>query len=104
MTILVTGASAGIGFATAAGLAELGHTIFVTGRDEERGRSAVEDLRGRKRTVVHDVLTLGAVVLSFAGAVVALWLVREREIERKPIESDSEPEAIAEATPEAVDA
>jgi NAD(P)-dependent dehydrogenase (short-subunit alcohol dehydrogenase family) len=53
MTILVTGATAGIGFATAAGLTELGHTIFVTGRDEERGRSAVEELRGRTRIVVH---------------------------------------------------
>jgi NAD(P)-dependent dehydrogenase (short-subunit alcohol dehydrogenase family) len=53
MTILVTGATAGIGLATAARLAELGHTIFVTGRDEERGRLAVEELRGRTGTVVH---------------------------------------------------
>jgi NAD(P)-dependent dehydrogenase (short-subunit alcohol dehydrogenase family) len=53
LTILVTGATSGIGFATAAGLAELGHTIFVTGRDEQRGRSAVEQLRGRTRAVVH---------------------------------------------------
>jgi NAD(P)-dependent dehydrogenase (short-subunit alcohol dehydrogenase family) len=53
MTILVTGGTAGIGFATAAGLAELGHTIFVTGRDEERGRAAVEALRGRTGTAVH---------------------------------------------------
>jgi NAD(P)-dependent dehydrogenase (short-subunit alcohol dehydrogenase family) len=46
-TILVTGATAGVGFATAARLAKLGHTIFVTGRNEERGRAAVEDLRRR---------------------------------------------------------
>jgi hypothetical protein len=49
-------------------------------------------------TGLNDVLLLGA-LLSFAGAVLALWLVREREIERQPVEpearSDSEP--IAEA-------
>jgi NAD(P)-dependent dehydrogenase (short-subunit alcohol dehydrogenase family) len=50
MTILVTGATAGIGFATAAGLARLGHTILVTGRDEERGLSAVAELRRHART------------------------------------------------------
>jgi hypothetical protein len=31
---------------------------------------------------LNEVLTLGALV-SFAGAVLALWLVRERDIERK---------------------
>jgi NAD(P)-dependent dehydrogenase (short-subunit alcohol dehydrogenase family) len=50
MTVLVTGATAGIGFATAAGLARLGHMVLVTGRDEERGRAAAEELRGRSRT------------------------------------------------------
>lgn len=49
-------------------------------------------------TGLNDVLTLGA-LLSFAGAVLALWLVREREIERQPLESDSESES--EALPEA---
>jgi retinol dehydrogenase-14 len=52
-TILVTGATAGIGFATAARLAELGHTIFVTGRNEERGRAAVERLRRSGNRGVH---------------------------------------------------
>lgn len=46
-TILVTGATAGIGFATAAGLAELGHAVLITGRDEERGRRATEAI-GRR--------------------------------------------------------
>jgi NAD(P)-dependent dehydrogenase (short-subunit alcohol dehydrogenase family) len=49
MKILVTGATAGIGFAIAAGLSRLGHTIVVTGRDEERGRSAADELRGQQR-------------------------------------------------------
>jgi EmrB/QacA subfamily drug resistance transporter len=40
---------------------------------------------------LNDVLTLGALV-SFAGAVLALWLVRERDIERAPIETEQEGE------------
>jgi EmrB/QacA subfamily drug resistance transporter len=40
---------------------------------------------------LNDVLTLAA-LLSFAGAVLALWLVREREIERQPMESEGDPE------------
>jgi EmrB/QacA subfamily drug resistance transporter len=35
----------------------------------------------------NDVLTLGA-VLCFAGSAVVLWLIREREIEREPIEPE----------------
>ncbi len=38
------------------------------------------------------MLTLGA-PLSFAGAAVALWLVREREIERQPADPAREPES-----------
>jgi EmrB/QacA subfamily drug resistance transporter len=41
---------------------------------------------------LNDVLTLGAVV-SFAGAVLALWLVRERDIERAPVETEQEGDA-----------
>ncbi len=48
---------------------------------------------------LNEVLLLGA-LLSFAGAVLALWLVREREIEREPVESEGEREP--EALPEAV--
>ena len=35
---------------------------------------------------VNDVLTIGGLVC-LAGAALALWLVREREIEREPVES-----------------
>jgi predicted MFS family arabinose efflux permease len=43
----------------------------------------------------NDVLTLGALV-AFAGAVLSLWLVREGEIEREPLEAEgaAEPEAV----------
>jgi EmrB/QacA subfamily drug resistance transporter len=40
-------------------------------------------------TGLNDVLTLGA-LLSFAGAALALWLVREREIERESMEPEEE--------------
>jgi EmrB/QacA subfamily drug resistance transporter len=48
---------------------------------------------------LNDVLTLGAVV-SFAGAVLALWLVREHDIERAPIEAAPEAERESAQLPE----
>jgi EmrB/QacA subfamily drug resistance transporter len=49
----------------------------------------------------NDVLTFGA-LLSFAGAVLATWLVREREIEREPVEArpEREPEHEGETLPQ----
>jgi hypothetical protein len=46
------------------------------------------------------VLTLGA-LLSFAGAVLALWLVREGEIERQPTEPEEKgiSEGVSEPAP-----
>jgi EmrB/QacA subfamily drug resistance transporter len=46
---------------------------------------------------LNDVLTLSALV-SFAGAALAFWLVREREIERQPLESEGD--ETSEALPE----
>jgi hypothetical protein len=37
-------------------------------------------------TGLNDVLTLGG-LLCLAGAALALWLVREREIEREPVQA-----------------
>ena len=52
---------------------------------------------------LNDVLTLGALV-SFVGAALALWLVREREIERQSVDAEGEPESEPEpaALPEAL--
>jgi EmrB/QacA subfamily drug resistance transporter len=52
-----------------------------------QARHLVSDAAGQGFiTGLNDVLMIGA-LLSFAGAVLALWLVREREIEREPVES-----------------
>jgi NAD(P)-dependent dehydrogenase (short-subunit alcohol dehydrogenase family) len=43
--IVITGGTGGIGFQSAAQLAELGHCIVITGRNKQRGEEAVERLR-----------------------------------------------------------
>jgi EmrB/QacA subfamily drug resistance transporter len=52
-------------------------------------------------TGLNAVLTLAA-LLSFAGAVLVLWLVREHEIQRQPMAPEREPQS--DALPEAADA
>jgi predicted MFS family arabinose efflux permease len=49
----------------------------------------------------NDVLTLGA-LLAFAGAALALWLVRERDIEREPAELAGAPGAPGAPVPESI--
>ncbi|GLY23398.1 SDR family oxidoreductase [Micromonospora sp. NBRC 101691] len=54
---LVTGGTSGIGRETAARLAELGATVVIVGRDAERGRAAVEEIRHRAPSAEVDLLT-----------------------------------------------
>jgi retinol dehydrogenase-14 len=58
-TVLVTGASGGIGQATALGLARMGAHIAVSGRDRERTESAAREIReaggGQVDTFVADL-------------------------------------------------
>jgi EmrB/QacA subfamily drug resistance transporter len=49
-------------------------------------------------TGLNEVLVLGA-VLSLVGAVLALWLVREEDIDREPVEPKPEPERARERAP-----
>lgn len=44
-TVLITGGTAGLGYATALALARLGATVVITARDEARGRAAVATLQ-----------------------------------------------------------
>jgi NAD(P)-dependent dehydrogenase (short-subunit alcohol dehydrogenase family) len=44
-TVLITGGTGGIGAETAAGLARMGATVVVTGRDRARGEAAVDRIR-----------------------------------------------------------
>jgi hypothetical protein len=48
----------------------------------------------------NDITMLGA-LLAFAGAIAALWLVRESDIDREPLEA-VEPVAEPEPVPEAI--
>ncbi len=48
-------------------------------------------------TGLNEVLVIGA-LLAFAGAIVSLWLVREGDIEREPLEAEPEPEPAPDAT------
>jgi NAD(P)-dependent dehydrogenase (short-subunit alcohol dehydrogenase family) len=54
-SILITGASRGIGRATALALDSAGHDVIAGVRDEEAGRALVAESSGRLRTVQVDV-------------------------------------------------
>ncbi len=42
---LITGGTSGMGIGTARSMAEKGATVIITGRDETRGASAVDEIR-----------------------------------------------------------
>ncbi|MFT5680254.1 MAG: NAD(P)-dependent dehydrogenase (short-subunit alcohol dehydrogenase family) [Myxococcota bacterium] len=44
-TIVITGATGGIGFQSALGLARTGARVIVTGRNQERGEAARQRIR-----------------------------------------------------------
>jgi len=52
-TILVTGSTDGIGKATALALARLGHRVLVHGRDREKGRAVLGEIRAETGSTDH---------------------------------------------------
>jgi NAD(P)-dependent dehydrogenase (short-subunit alcohol dehydrogenase family) len=65
---LITGSTAGIGFAVAAGLAREGASIIVNGRSAERVGAAVERLRSTAGTGTVDLLGVAADLSTADGA------------------------------------
>ena len=65
---------------------------FVTLRPWKRTHSAASDSGSTPWRAKSDFL-------SVAGTALALWLVRERDIERQPTASQPQPEALPEQAP-----
>lgn len=72
---VVTGATGGLGYETALGLAGAGATVIVTGRNEQKGTKALADIRAvhPKADVRYDSLDLASLgaVASFADRFLA---------------------------------
>ena len=57
-TALITGGTSGIGFATARKLAQFGIFVLVVGRNAERGKKAVDEIR-RQDPRIKNTMTFG---------------------------------------------
>src|SRR5260370_16696015 len=69
-TAVVTGATGGLGYETALALAKAGSDVILTGRDDQKGRSAIEkisrEVPGAKVSYEHLDLASLASVADFA--------------------------------------
>src|SRR6266481_5818037 len=69
-TAVVTGATGGLGYETALALAKAGSEVILTGRDDQKGQSAIEkinrDVTGAKLSYQHLDLASLASVADFA--------------------------------------
>jgi NAD(P)-dependent dehydrogenase (short-subunit alcohol dehydrogenase family) len=92
-TALVTGATAGIGYAIALQLARAGADVIVTGRDAERGEKAVNDIEnigGTACFIAADLTDADAVRGLAAAAGVVDILVNNAGVYRVAATADSD--------------
>lgn len=80
-TILITGATAGIGRATAEALARQGHTVVISGRDPGRTARVAEEIRQRAGNPNVDHLTADLASLDAVREMAAEFLKRYERLD-----------------------
>ncbi len=73
LTAIVTGATGGLGYATAEGLARAGHRVVLTGRNPEKGEAALQMLRRAVPSVTAEFRLLDVSSLHAVAAFCASW-------------------------------
>lgn len=73
LTAIVTGATGGLGYATAEGLARAGHRVVLTGRNPEKGEAALQTLRRAVPSVTAEFRLLDVSSLQAVAAFCAAW-------------------------------
>lgn len=73
LTAIVTGATGGLGYATAEGLARAGHRVVLTGRNPEKGEAALQMLRRAVPSVTAEFRLLDVSSLQAVSAFCAAW-------------------------------
>ena len=73
LTAIVTGATGGLGYATAEGLARAGHRVLLTGRNPEKGEAALQTLRRAVPSVTAEFRLLDVSSLQAVAAFCAAW-------------------------------
>ena len=75
LTAIVTGATGGLGYATAEGLARAGHRVVLTGRNPAKGEAALKALRRAVPSATAEFQLLDVSSLAAVAAFCAAWSV-----------------------------
>ena len=73
LTSIVTGATGGLGYATAEGLARAGHRVVLTGRNPDKGGAALQTLRRAVPGATAEFRVLDVSSLEAVAAFCAAW-------------------------------
>ena len=73
LTAIVTGATGGLGYATAEGLARAGHRVVLTGRNPAKGEAALKTLRRSVPSATAEFQLLDVSSLNAVAAFCAAW-------------------------------